>query len=106
MKKLITILLITLGLTACASHTLKESKQAYENQNYTEALAKLQPLAEKGNPKAQYAIGYMYYYGQGVPTNKSEGIEWIQKAADQGFAPALKAESVIKKQAELNPLAK
>ena len=34
MKKLITILLITLGLTACASHTLKESKQAYENQNY------------------------------------------------------------------------
>lgn len=106
MKKIISIFFVALSLVACASQTLKESKKDYQQQNYNEALTKLQPLADKGNPNAQYAIGYMYYYGQGVPMDKAKGIVWIQKAGDQGFMPALKAEQMIRKQAELNPLTK
>jgi TPR repeat protein len=31
------------------------------------ALTEFKPLAEQGDTLAQFAIGYMYAYGQGVP---------------------------------------
>ena len=105
MKFFIIVLVTILALTGCAGHILKQGKQAFNQGNYSAAMEKLTPLAEKGDPAAQYAVGYMYYYGQGVSTNKSLGEIWIGKAADQGLPEALQAQQAIhKQQATLNPL--
>src|SRR5207245_9980584 len=44
--------------------------------------------SDQGEAKAQYAIGYMHYHGQGVPQNYAEALRWYRKAADQGYARA------------------
>lgn len=103
MKKIV-IIICTLLLTACASQVLKQSKQDFNSGNYPAAMEKLMPLAEKGDPRAEYAVGYMYYNGEGVTKNKALGEDWIDKAAAQGYVDAIKAQAIIKKRAELNPL--
>lgn len=38
-----------------------------------------------------YAIGYMYYNGEGVEQDYAEAMEWFEKAAEQGSAEAMYA---------------
>ena len=40
--------------------------------------------AEMGFADAQYAIARSYFYGDGVPEDKTEAEKWFRKAADQG----------------------
>lgn len=40
--------------------------------------------AEQGNSEAQYNLGVMYHYGQGVPQNQSVAKEWFSKACHNG----------------------
>ena len=51
--------------------------------NFEQALAELQPLAEAGDPKAQLWLGLMYYYGRGVPFNPRIAQNLIRKSANQ-----------------------
>ena len=44
--------------------------------------------AEQGNAKAQYSLGYCYYWGKGVEEDKKEALKWYRKAADQGHSDA------------------
>ena len=46
------------------------------------------PLAEQGDAKSQYALGQLYYSGQGVPQDYKQAFKWFQLAAEQEFAPA------------------
>jgi TPR repeat protein len=50
--------------------------------------------AEKGNLKAQVALGWLYYEGQGVERNLPESALWYNKAAAQGD---VKARQMLKK---------
>ena len=45
-------------------------------------------LAEQGEAHAQYNLGVMYDYGEGVPENNAEAIKWYRLAAEQGNANA------------------
>lgn len=67
---------------------LKKSFAAYKTGNYTEAMTLLKPLADQGNAEAEYGVGIMYDYGQGVPQNKLEAAKWYSEAAEQGNAAA------------------
>lgn len=40
--------------------------------------------AEYGVPAAQYKLGYIYFYGEGLEMDKSKGVELLKKAFDQG----------------------
>ena len=40
--------------------------------------------AEQGSSEAQYNLGVMYHYGQGVPQNQSVAKEWFDKACHNG----------------------
>lgn len=51
--------------------------------------------AERGDPDAQYALGYMYYYGQGTPKDDIAAKVWIEKSAAQGQPQAQKALNLI-----------
>ena len=71
------------------------AKLNFDNQNYPAAFQNIQLPANDGNAQAQYALGYMYYYGQGTPVNTTLGKMWIQKAAVNGDADAQKALQLI-----------
>ncbi len=58
--------------------------EALERGDFETALREWRPLAEQGDPKAQYALGFMYANGEGVPKNDAEAVKWFRKAAEQG----------------------
>ncbi|MCW5588566.1 MAG: SEL1-like repeat protein [Legionellales bacterium] len=97
-KSIITALLV-IGLSACATTPLKQSYQLgeanFKAQNYQLAFKQLQPAAAHGSAEAQYALGYMYYYGLGTPKNINLARMWIDKSAAQGLAKAQKAMALI-----------
>jgi TPR repeat protein len=99
MLKLLLIIFICVSLQACTSTIekakLEEGKTSYETGNFKEAFHRLLPLASEGNAHAEYAVGYMYYYGYGVPVDAESGIFWMQKSASQNYAPAIKALGLI-----------
>lgn len=88
---------LMVGCTA-TSEKLLIGKTNFDQKNYSEAYQELLPLAMKGNADAEYAVGYMYYYGKGAPKNRTLATEWISKAAAQGQAQAVKALRVIEQQ--------
>ena len=47
-------------------------------------LRKLEPLAKQGDVNAQYNLGTMYQYGQGVTRNHQTAVKWYTLAAEQG----------------------
>lgn len=67
------------------------AKQNFDKHDYQTAFKKLQAPAKAGNPNAQYALGYLYYYGQGTTTNRSKAKYWFQQAAKKGQAKAQNA---------------
>ena len=48
----------------------------------------LRMAAEQGVVGAQFVLGRMYYYGEGVTENDAEAMSWYRKAAEQGYAAA------------------
>ena len=60
----------------------------YKNKHYQEAYAQLLPLADAGDPLAQYYIGQIYYWGRGHETDEEKGIQYLHAASDQGLAQA------------------
>jgi len=45
------------------------------------SLQKLTDLANDGNNFAEYALGFFYYAGKGVPKDDTKAVSWLQKAA-------------------------
>ena len=43
---------------------------------------------EKGDPKAQFKLGLMYYKGQNVKQDYEQAFYWFKKVAEQGYAEA------------------
>jgi TPR repeat protein len=80
--------LLTFALPAAAD-SLDDGMQAYEAGHYTEAIELLTPLADQSNPQAQFRLGIMYYYGQGVPEDEKVAVNWLTKAALQGHRDAM-----------------
>ncbi len=78
----------TLGLTAPAGAGYEEGFLAYVLRDYATALREWRPLAKQGNSRAQFFLGHMYRYGEGVPQDYAEAVKWYRKAAEQGYATA------------------
>src|SRR5271157_5167963 len=51
---------------------------------YAQSIAELKIQADKGDAKAQSALGVAYQSGKGVLKDDSEAVRWWQKAAEQG----------------------
>ena len=52
---------------------------------------RVEQAARSGDPDAQYALGYLYYYGIGTTQDRQAGLVWIRKAAAQGQSVAQEA---------------
>ena len=68
-----------------------QARGLYLDKNYNEAVRLLLPLAQQGHIEAQYAVGYMYHYGYGLPRNEKESTRWITLAAARGNPKAQEA---------------
>ena len=84
-------------LTGCATGAanLREGIHSFQVQDYRSAFIRLKPEADKGNADAQYAVGYMYYYGQGVVGDRKKAWYWITCAAKAGQADAQMAVKIL-----------
>ena len=76
--------------SSTAEALLNYEKGTYfsDKGEYEEAAKLYCKSAEQGNVKAQYNLGYCYYYGQGVSQSYPEAVKWYRKAAQQGDADA------------------
>lgn len=60
--------------------------------------------AMQGDEYAQYALGFMYLYGQGVAQNNIEAKKWLGKAAAQGNKDAKKELAELNGSLEANTI--
>lgn len=77
-----------LAATAPAAADFRAGVEAARAGNFERALSEWRPLAEDGDPRAQYSIGFLYAKGTGVEADAVKAAEWYRKAAEQGYAPA------------------
>ena len=64
----------------------EDATAAYERGDYATAFRLMNPLAEKGDAKAQHNLGVMYDYGRGVAQDYTKALKWYRRAAEQGMA--------------------
>ncbi|MBR1214052.1 tetratricopeptide repeat protein [Bradyrhizobium sp. JYMT SZCCT0180] len=88
---IVRILLVLLALASPLSMAggavagpFEDAQVAHSRRDYATALRLWRPLADQGNAEAQYALGFMYDGGQGVPKNYARAAKWWRLAADQG----------------------
>lgn len=60
-----------------------------KNQQYKLIFQSNIENAKKGDEKAQYVVGYMYYKGKGVPKDYIKAAEWYKKSAEGSYTKAL-----------------
>ena len=61
---------------------------AYNRGDYATALREWRPFAEQGDAQSQYNLGWLYFYGRGMPQDYAQARQWYEKAAAQGLASA------------------
>lgn len=97
--RFVAVLMICLAsfLSGCLGGRMDfaEGIKSFQIQNYRQAFIRLMPAAKAGNADAQYAIGYMYYYGQGVIEDRKKAWYWINCAAKAGQADAMQAVKIL-----------
>jgi DamX protein len=100
-NKLSLISLFILSLSAYSNPLLAVETGGRTATNTRAALSfdQIKTAAQSGDADAQYALGYMYYYGKsGAPKDPSEAKKWISKAASQKQPQAEKALALMNKQ--------
>src|SRR5438876_4379099 len=81
-NRALALLILVLGLVApAAAAELDEAVAAARGGDYAAALRRLSPLAERGDARAQFDIGFMHAYGWGLQRNPAEALAWYRKAA-------------------------
>ncbi len=63
---------------------------------YDCSLARIERAAVAGDPDAQYALGYMYFYGVATVQDRETAMLWIDRSASQGQALALRARHMLR----------
>ncbi|MGL5742671.1 MAG: tetratricopeptide repeat protein [Legionella sp.] len=103
--KLLTVVLFISTMVACATKSainLREGIDSFRVEEYRKAFIRLKPEAQRGHPEAQYAVGYMYYYGKGVVEDRKKAWFWINAAANLGQPDAKEAILILKQGGSLS----
>ncbi len=100
--KITATMIAALLLTSCAhflGHSSSSSSSASQSacetniylRRYGCSLSRVEQAAESGDPDAEYALGYMYYYGINTVKDTQTAKLWIRRAAEQGQPLAQRA---------------
>jgi TPR repeat protein len=88
------VVLFALGPAAAG---WKEVNTALETGKLAEALPHLRPLAEAGDPEAQYMLGYLLSGATGVEHDLMEAFKWYSTALALGQKNAAAARAMVGK---------
>jgi len=80
--------LIALMLFATTTVAAGAGTEGLTTAQAQKGFRSFKPLAEQGNPLAQFNLGNMYNKGKGVPEDHAKAVHWYTKAAKQGYARA------------------
>lgn len=67
---------------------VKAGVEAWQRGDFSAAIRQWRPLADKGDPDAQFNMGQAYKLGRGAPADLKIAQSWYQKAAAQGHEQA------------------
>ncbi|MDA1325825.1 MAG: tetratricopeptide repeat protein [Proteobacteria bacterium] len=81
-------LAVFLSAAPAAGADMASGLAAVKKGDYETALKEWLPLAEDGNPSAQYNIGQLYRLGRGVPKDYTKASQWYEKAAEMRHSGA------------------
>jgi len=76
-----------LSLAGCGDD-FNSGMEALKRKDYAAAMRIWEPIANNGDPRAQYALGQLYYDGLGVPKDRALATSLYVRAADQGYTDA------------------
>lgn len=90
MSALALVLLLALATAQAAElhERFLEGRDYFAAGDYDAARQTWLPLAEAGDPQAQFSIAFLHEQGLGVPTNHTQAAYWYERAALQGLAVA------------------
>lgn len=81
---LVLIVLIAVGWPTAGRADYDDGFAAFQAGDYQAAFREWEPLAQSGEVDAQFALGYLYEYGEGVTQSYRQAAYWYGKAADAG----------------------
>ena len=58
------------------------------SKDLEKAVFSFEKAAEHGHAEAQFRLGWIYYYGDGVPEDLEKAVFWFKKAAENGHINA------------------
>jgi TPR repeat protein len=79
---------LSFALSALAETDYDKAVHVYGCADYPKAFSLFKPLAEQGDPLAQFQVGMMIEQGQGAEVDFAAAYQWYMKAAEQGMADA------------------
>jgi TPR repeat protein len=62
----------------------EDAMNALHNGNSREAYRGFKRLAKRDHIEAQYQLGMLYLFGEGVTQDTAQGISWLEQAANSG----------------------
>jgi TPR repeat protein len=96
LKQFVASAAVAIMLTGVAvAGPFEDGEAAFDEKDYAKALSLWRPLAEQGDPRAQFKVGMLYLLGAGVAESDTEAWRWfgmavgpIRALAEQGDAVA------------------
>lgn len=82
------LLLAAASAYPASAQGFREGLAAYDRGDYTTAYRVFLSLAQQGRADAQFELGFMYDYGEGIVGDKAEAAKWYRHAAEQGHGLA------------------
>jgi TPR repeat protein len=87
MRRSLLCLLFALSVNAMADE-LADANKLIDAKSYPQAISMLARLSEAGNTNAQVRLGQVYWYGEGVPVDRTKADALFARAAAGGNADA------------------
>lgn len=91
MRSLVMIFLIVLTqllVSAASADDIRDGIEALDRKDFKRALQLIRPLAESGDPFAEWILGDMYKNGEGLPQDMKMALNWWTQAAAKGLSGA------------------
>ena len=95
MKYVLLVLLLLFSLSGVvAAGDFEDGKDALAHKDFGTAFQKFFDAEEAGHSKAQYMLGVLYTYGNGIPQDDVQAYKWFSVAAATATDQKLKGLAV------------
>ncbi len=78
MRRIIGAVAVLIGLAAPARAGIEQGLAAYLRGDFAAAEREYRQLAENGDAAAQFGLGLLYHFGEGVKQDHAEAVRWYR----------------------------